>query len=189
MKKFVSLILALCCLCGSVALAETTTITPETTSGTTLLSLTVGETFTLSIPSTLPIALSDTATNLPVTVSNYRLASNHQLAVGVNTVGNGNIYLNGDTNSGKYIGLQLINPETNKWPSINSGNPLVFTGNAVKNIQLQLSNWENAEPGVYTDTATISVSIVDKPTSNVDVSVDGWENGGDLGGGEAIETD
>lgn len=188
MKKFVSLILALSCLCGSAALAETTTITPETTSGTTQLTLTVGETFTLSIPSSLTITLSDTPTPLAVEVSNYRLASNHQLAVSARTGGNGNIYLGGSWYSGcPYIGLMLVAEGTNAWPT--QDNPLVFTANGTKNINLKLSNWENAEPGEYTDTATISVSIVNKPSSNVNVSVDGWENGGDLGGGEAIETD
>lgn len=162
MKKIFALILALCLLCSAVALAETTLDSSNKT-GTTELTLTIGETFTLNIPTTLTIALSDTPTNLPLIVSDYKLASDHQLAITASTKGNGNIYLNGDNTDhapNHSIQLMLVHPENSSWPG--TSNPIHFTANGTKNIGLQLSDWSNAEPGTYTDTATITASIVDR---------------------------
>ena len=161
MKKIFALILALCLLCSAVALAENSTITADKGTGTTKLTLTIDETFTLTIPAELTITPSNDATPLEVKVSDYKLASTNQLAVSAKTGGNGNIYLGGTWYSGcPSIQLMLVADGIDAWPT--TDNPLVFTANGTKNINLQLTGWENAEPGVYTDTLTITASIVKK---------------------------
>lgn len=158
MKKILAIIMTACLLCGAVALAEST-ITTDNGTGTTKLTLTIAETFTITIPSELTINLSDTPTPLAVTVSDYKLASTNQLAISAKTGGNGNIYLGGSWYSGcPYIRLALVADGIDTWPTSNT--PLVFTANGTKNINLQLSDWTNAEPGVYTDTLTLTASIV-----------------------------
>lgn len=159
MKKIFALVLSLCLLCGAVAMAETT-IDSSNKTGTTELTLTIGETFTLTIPSELTISLSTVPTKLPITVSDYFLASDHQLSVSVATKGNGNIYLNGDNTSSSRIQLMLYKEGTTTWPG--TSNPLVFTGNGTLNVDIVPSNWANAEPGTYTDTATITATITDR---------------------------
>ena len=159
MKKITAIFLTLCLLCGMAALAETYTITTDKGTGTTKLTLTIDESFTITIPAELTITLSDDPTPLEVTVSDYNLASTNQLAVSARTGGNGNIYLGGTWYSGcPSIQLMLVADDIDAWPT--TDNPLVFTANGMKNINLQLKDWEDAEPGVYTDTLTITASIV-----------------------------
>ena len=155
MKKLLAFVLALCLLCGAVAFADNT-ITTDNGTGTTELKLTIGETFTLTIPTTLNVALSDEPTNLPLTISDYNLATNHQLSVKVSAALNG--WLKNE--NGETIGVQLLHPDNDTWAG--SANPIYFTENGTENIRVKVSGYADAKPGTYTDTVTIMATIVDK---------------------------
>ena len=160
MKKIVSMILALCLLCGMNALAETT-LDQTNTSGQTKVQVVIGETYTLKIPAQLNIVTNTEETPLPVQVTEYSLASGNQLKVVPVAAKNGWLCTT-DTYSEPAIWCDLWHPTTDAWAG--NQNPLYFTSATTQNLRVRISadEWAKAEPGTYTDTVTFTASIVAK---------------------------
>ena len=152
MKRVLALILALCLICGATAFAAT--LTPGNTSGDTILTTTINETYTLTIPSTLNIAFNATETPLELTVSNYRLKAENMIRLSQSWDGTLNSGSNSLSYSLKYNGADV---------SSNS-NPVTFTGNGTVELIVTIaqSAWNAAAAGEYTDTVTFTSAIVSK---------------------------
>ena len=152
MKKIFVMILALCLLCGATAFA--TTLNPSNTSGETILTTTINETYTLTIPSTLNIAFNATETPLELTVSNYRLKAENMILLGQNWDGTLNSGSNSLSYSLKYNGTNVSS----------NNNPVTFTGNGTVELIVAITEaaWNSAAAGEYTDTVTFTSSIVSK---------------------------
>lgn len=153
MKKIFALILALCMLCGATAYAAT--LTPSNTEGETILTTTINETYTLTIPATLNIAFEATETNLPLTVSNYRLKADHMIRLGQSW--DGKLEYNDGTNT---YSLTYTLMHNGAQLSSNS-NPVTFTGNGTVNLTVAITEaaWNSAAAGEYTDTVTFNSAI------------------------------
>ena len=158
MKKIFALALALCLLCGATAFATTTTLTPSSSSGDTILTTTIAETYTLTIPATLNIAFEATETDLPLTVSDYRLKSSHMIRLSQSW--DGKLEYNDGTTSYS-LSYALKHNGTNV---SSDSNPVTFTSNGTVNLTVAITEaaWNSAAAGEYTDTVTFTSAIVNK---------------------------
>lgn len=160
MKKLFALVLALCLLCGTTALADTytdTTANPET-----VLTTTLDETYTVVIPSTLNIPFNSTSTNLPIEVTALRLlptgtAENTVRALRVK-VNQPNLELVNKSDSSSKIDYNIVGGE---------GTPArthYFTAVGTKNFNVTISQveWNTAAAGTYEETITFTVGIINK---------------------------
>lgn len=146
MKRILILALALCLLLSVTAHA--TKLTPSNTSGTTMLSVTVAEEYTLVIPSALPIRYGAQATTLWLEVTGYRLATGNVLSVACLSDG---ILAEA---SGAELPYRLV---YNGLPATS----LTFDGIGRKGLTVAIdkSDWDAAAAGTYTDTVTFTASI------------------------------
>lgn len=161
MKKFLAIILSLCLLCGATAFATTTTLDQTTNTGKTEVKVTIGETYTLVIPTELNIVTGTEETLLPVKVTNYSLASTNQLQVVPVAKLNGWLCTTPEY-SDPAIWCDLWHPTTDAWAG--GSNPLIFTKAETQNLRVRISatEWAKAQPGTYSDTYTFTASIVAK---------------------------
>lgn len=151
MKKFFALILALCLLCGTTALADNSNRQTE-------LKVNIEESYTVVIPATLEIPFNSTSTNLPIEVTALRL-----LPTGTteNTVRAVWVHL-------EQPSFELVDKSTSSKLSYNidGGEGTLkrdhyFTevGTKSYNVSISKSVWDNAAAGTYTDTVTFTVNI------------------------------
>lgn len=155
MKKIIALILALCLLCGAVAFATEINQDSTSQSAETILTTTIEESYTLTIPATLNIAYGATETDMPLTVSNYRLKSTNQLKLRQSWDG----ALENESGNTISYSLKYGNADVSS-----NTNPVTFDANGTKNLVVTIaqSAWNSAAPGTYTDTVTFTVSIAAK---------------------------
>lgn len=155
MKKILAIILSLCLLCGATAFA-TEYNQDSITDPTTILTTTVAESYTLTIPATLDITYGTTLSTLGVTVSNYRLRSVNELHVTASYGGN---LINQDRATDTI-------PYTMTWQStdFNSGAVMEFDNNASYNcfVNITKADWNAAAAGDYEDTVTFTAAIAAK---------------------------
>lgn len=158
MKKLFALVLALCLLCGTTALAGT--YSNATDDAETLLTTTLNESFTVVIPSTVNIPFNRTSTNLPIEVTALRLlptgtAENTVRALQVK-VNQPNLELVNKSDSSSKISYDIGGGE---------GTPArthYFTevGSKNFNVTISQSEWNNAAAGTYEETITFTVGII-----------------------------
>lgn len=192
MKKILALVLALSLMFSVTALADNTTINQDTENKTasTTVSYTIAtnESYTVTIPSSVTLTGTD---NLSGT-----------LAIGLKTP-NFNV-------SGKTIMVKLTRT-ANEFNLVNGEKKISYTLKAsgvTYKVNDTLLSWtygrntdqtlalvaqatvsSNLPAGDYTDTLTFTVSVDSSEASVDGVTVNPWENGGIIGGGEALETE
>lgn len=165
MKKFFAVLLSLCLLCGTFALAEDNTISGDANgekTANTVVTTTVEESYTITIPPEVLIPFESTGiTTQSVAVTAYNLLSTHKLSVRY-TSANGLKMMNG-ASSIPYIMLG-IKPDMD----------YDTTGKATWNLAVKVSEtngdstakiqeiWKNAKAGTYSDMLTFTVKIVDR---------------------------
>lgn len=148
MKKFFALLLALCLLCGAVALAATKT---------TILQTEVAESYEIVIPATVTIPFEATSTNLPVEVTALRTYSTGTIPDTVRKlyvkVANNDGTL--DNENGDRIDYSIGGSEAT------AGKYLYFTEPGTKNFTVDITEaaWNAAPAGSYTNTITFTVAI------------------------------
>lgn len=154
MKKILAMVLALCLLCGATAFA--TTLTPNANQGTTTLTTTINETYTLTIPATLNITYGATSTDLELTVSDYRLKAENQLKLSQSW--DGRLDHTNGSNTIPYV-LQYNGAEVSS-----SSNYVTFTGNKTETLKVVIAEaaWNSAAAGEYSDIVTFTANIVKK---------------------------
>lgn len=152
MKKIFALILALCLLCGTTALADDSNRQTE-------LKTTIEESYTIVIPATLEIPFNSTSTNLPIEVTALRTYFSgpqkdtvRKLSVQVSSYGNP---LMNETNN--TISYTIGGSEDA------SGKYLYFTKPGTKNFTINIAQerWDDAPAGTYTNTIKFTVKIGD----------------------------
>lgn len=150
MKKAWILACVLCLLCSNSLAAG------NVPNNQTVISTTVSEGYTVTIPAALPVAYGATRTDLTIEVSNIKLFAGNSVHI---TPENYNAKLKNAAND--EINYQLLNGNT-EW---STSNPLTFSENGSKALELTISTdeWNSAPAGNYSDTVTFTVSIV---TSN-----------------------
>lgn len=184
MKKIIALVLSLCLLCGAGALAETT----QTGSTKVTYTITTSESYTLTVPASAslnqneggPTGYMDVtldATNFNVsgkTISVALTGAAFKLSNGTDEIA---YTLKYGTNKGNQSGTVLnLNDTILTWTY---GNAATVTTDV--RINVSSSEVTGKTAGEYSDTLTFTASV------SGGVTVDGWEDGGDLGGGEASE--
>lgn len=160
MKKLFALVLVLCLLCGTTALAGT--YSNATTDAQTVLTTTLKESFTVVIPSTLNIPFNRTSTDITIDVTALRLlpvgtAENTVRALQVK-VNQPNLELVNQRDSNSKIAYDIVGGE---------GTPArthYFTEAGTKkfNVTIAQSEWNNAAAGIYEEIITFTVGIIDK---------------------------
>lgn len=150
MKKLFALVLALCLLCGTTALADDSNRQTE-------LKVNIEESYTIVIPATLDIPFNSTSTNLPIEVKALRTYSTGTVD---NTVRK--LYVN----ISEYI-AELENENGNKitysigGSESTSGKYLYFTEAGTKNFTIDIpqEKWDTAPAGSYTGILKFTVAI------------------------------
>lgn len=147
MKKAISLACLLCLLCSNALAAG------NVPNNQTVISTTIGETYTVTIPAALPVTSGSTSTDLTIEVSAVKLIAGNSIHI---TPKSYNAKLKNAAND--EINYQLMNGNT-EWSALN---PLTFTANGSKTLELTISTeeWNNAPAGNYSDTVTFAISIV-----------------------------
>ena len=179
MKKIIAVILSLCLLCGTVALAE---ITAHNGTSSTTVTYTIqnNEAFTVTIPASLNLSMeygkpagdlkiSLSAPNFNVagkTISVALTAANFKLINGDSEIA----YTIKDKNAGTEISL---NNTVLSWTSGGAST----TADSTLRIEGATAG---TTAGTYQDKLTFTASVGN-------VSVNDWGDGGSLGGGEAEE--
>lgn len=156
MKKVFAMLLALCLLCGGVALADNPAYDPKTSeTPKTELQLDVSETYTVSIPSTLTIAYGATTTNLPVSCTMIRLLSTHQLCVKAG-ITSGKMT---NADSDHEITFTLDNGAAQ-----GDKDCFHFTATGAENfvVRIPKAQWDAAKAGAYKGNVTFSIGIQNK---------------------------
>lgn len=145
MKRLFALALALCLLCGATAFA--TELNSQNTSGTTTLTATIDDAYTLVIPASLPITYGATATALTLEVTNYRLAAGKSLNVAWTSSGK-------LTAGSAELPYQLL-LNGSEATSVN------FTAVGTKDLTVSIAeaDWNSAAAGSYTGSVTFTASI------------------------------
>lgn len=153
MKKLFALVLALCLLCGTTALAGT--YSNATDKAQTLLTTTLSESFTVVIPSDMTIVFNRTETDMTVEVTALRLLpTGRALQVQVNKTSS---QLVNDKNNSAKISYTIH--EKN-----GAADKLSFTETGKQYFQIDIAQaeWDKAPAGTYKDTLTFNVGIIDQ---------------------------
>lgn len=171
MKKFLALALALCLLCGGVALADDTTINQDSTgnTGSTTVSYTIqpNETYTVTIPSSVTLtADEDSALTGSMTIaldaSNFNV-SGKKINVKLTDTTNDFNLVNGQQKISYFLKRNGNTEAIAKgslvldWASSNGLTYGSYTNNATYTISAEIP--EHAPAGDYTDTLTFTVSV------------------------------
>lgn len=173
MKKLVAMILALCLICGLVAMATDST---ETENGiytqddiaqndeySTTIKANIGEDYIVTIPTELPIKFSATLTNLPIKASDLHLraakAENNVRMVCVQVEEPKGVLTNAANDEIPYT-VKIENPVT-----VGDREALGFDvdGEKMMNIYIATVAWNEAKTGKYEGTLTFNVSVRDVP--------------------------
>lgn len=159
MKKFLSLLLALCLVCCTSALAVRAEGEEPTgeytgkddTEATTIVSVTISETYTVVIPPTVNIAFNDEETAINVKVSNLRLFPGNLLYVQPKDYGTLT-----DEKSGKTLPYDLTGLDTK-----GDVTALFFdkTGDANLTINIPEATWNATPAGSYLGTIAFNIAI------------------------------
>lgn len=163
MKKLFAIILTLCLLGGACALAAEGEYTNgSANSPTTVIKTSIGEEFTLIIPPTVIIPFDQIDTELPVEVTNLRMAAP---AAGMTRA----LCVRIASDSGKMtsganeLAYTLI-------PGEEKGGVqgLFFEATGAKNMTITIAqdDWNSAPAGSYSSTVTFSAAISDFAAAN-----------------------
>lgn len=153
MKKLFAVVLALCLVCGTTALAGT--YSNATTDAKTILTTTLDESFTVVIPSDMNIAFNKTSTDLTIEVTALRLMpAGRALQVQVNKTSSQ--LVNSESSSSK---INYTIHEKN-----GTADKLSFTQTGKQYFQIDIAQaeWDKAPAGTYTDTLTFNVGIINQ---------------------------
>lgn len=150
MKKMFALLIALCLLCGCIALAEDNTISASGRNASTTLKATIEEGYTVTIPATVDIPFNQVSTNVPVEVKELHLNNGHRLQVRLWDAG----ALKNES------GAKLGNAIEGK--DLENGWYLYFTELGTKNVTVKIPSrvWNKAPAGEYSSTLKFYFSIV-----------------------------
>lgn len=169
MKRIISLLLALCCLCGTTALADNTTLDSTKTQGSTTVSYTVAASYeyTVTIPSSVNLTNGSQQMVIRISAPNYT-ATDKQIVVKMNADSYEDSYFsmaNGISKIRyqiKYAGNggATISPDTWSLTYYKDG-PSSVGRSAFLTASVVEDDLTNATVGTYTDTLNFTVSLED----------------------------
>lgn len=161
MKKILAMVLTLCLLLGTTALAADNTVSgtdsdKDKTANTTI-NVTVDESYTVVIPSEVNIPFNQLNTNLPIEVTSLRLRGNtaedneanreRRLYVKA-SCGHYGFYLKNEADEQLYV--DLTGDEQEGYVTFNS------TGTKNLGLGITQDRWNSASAGTYTAQITFS---------------------------------
>lgn len=153
MKKLLVLLMALCLLCGSAAVATEITESSSGNTASTVITAQIAEDYIVVIPPEVKVEFNALETSFDIAVTSLRLAPNRQLQVSL-AAGSGAL----TTADGAELPYSLLASDGTAFNAYG----FLAAGSAPVAVQVAQSDWNAAAGGDYSDTLTFSVAIANQ---------------------------